>query len=226
MPRWLRWAGSVVAALVWIVGLAGIPDDLQAWGCFFSSLDNEIARWLMAGVGLGLLVVIQVLSKWRGPSERQPVEQPDDSSAPGVIPAYTPQLSAEELAALNRQLADSRERLNRDRADLRSRLDDSIEAGDALLAKLERTDRPPPGGFDGEVSAWASEARSALNNMASPAVGGTVIDSVSVAASECVRRFDAPPVAYEPHDETGPLKSEMRARLRMLRELRAGLDKS
>lgn len=225
MAKWLRRAGHVVAALVAIIGLAGVPGDVRAWGSFFSSLDSNLARWLLVLAGLTLLGAIQFLPRGRGAGERQPDEQAGGSTATAVVPGYAHQLSAEQQAALNRQVVESQERLNHERAGQRSRLDDSIEAGDALLATLERGDRPPAGGFEGEVSAWASEARSVVSGGASPA-SGVVVDSVTGAASDCLRRFDSPPVAYNPHDETGPLKSEMRARLRTLRELRAELDQS
>jgi len=58
VPRWAKVVGSVVAAMLWIVGIAGVPDDLQTWSKWLEWLSGNSGRWLVTGTAIVLLLLV------------------------------------------------------------------------------------------------------------------------------------------------------------------------
>jgi hypothetical protein len=48
----------VSGGLLAIVGLAGLPNDLENWGAAFQAIGSELGRWLLVIVGLGVIAAV------------------------------------------------------------------------------------------------------------------------------------------------------------------------
>lgn len=59
--RVLRWVLSLV---LWLVGLAGIPDDLKAWGRGIEMLDAWVDPWWVRALLAGLALILVTYPQW------------------------------------------------------------------------------------------------------------------------------------------------------------------
>jgi hypothetical protein len=68
-PKWWRDPYRAGGAILTVIGLAGIPDDLKKWGSVVSAiakmLDHELARWVFVIGGLGLFFAAQRLPHFK-----------------------------------------------------------------------------------------------------------------------------------------------------------------
>lgn len=78
---------GLVAALLTVVGLAGVPDDLQNWSVALQAIGSELGRWLLVIVG-GLLIAAVLLVRGRN--------QPVPAAAPEQQPPLPQQPSRED----------------------------------------------------------------------------------------------------------------------------------
>lgn len=72
-----RKAGGMVAAAVWLIGLAGMPGDLDTWSQWFAWFDWEWVRFICIVVG------VPVVGLWWYPRwlKRQGVGPPSDAQS-------------------------------------------------------------------------------------------------------------------------------------------------
>jgi hypothetical protein len=62
-----------------VVGAAGIPADLQAWGSLFRSLGSEGGRWVLVIAGLAVLLLIQLGPRaWNGRPRTDVADEQED----------------------------------------------------------------------------------------------------------------------------------------------------
>ncbi len=82
----------MVFAVLAIIGLAGLPDDLPRWAEWLSPLDGNLGRWLVVIIGVAMFLVVHgvPVEVWRRviPRRGNAPEQPLDvelvkTSAPG-----------------------------------------------------------------------------------------------------------------------------------------------
>jgi len=53
----------MVGVALLVIGLAGIPEDVKTWKGWLESLDGESARWAFVIAGVGIVLVVNVLSR-------------------------------------------------------------------------------------------------------------------------------------------------------------------
>jgi len=63
--RFSKWAKVVLTPLtvaLWLIGLGGVPEDIQTWGIWLKELDSEAGRWIV--VLSATAVLLAVWSDW------------------------------------------------------------------------------------------------------------------------------------------------------------------
>jgi hypothetical protein len=109
--KWIRDPYRIAGAIIALIGLGGIPDDLQNWGRALGAiarmLDHDIARWLFCITGIGLFVAASRLPHFRPmktsvAKPSQAARQPSLSS----MQSSPPESSIEPLLYAPKSLAD------------------------------------------------------------------------------------------------------------------------
>jgi len=59
-----RRAGQVFALSLMVIGAAGVPADVQAWGDLFAAIGSVAGQWVLIGVGLTALFVLQLVPRF------------------------------------------------------------------------------------------------------------------------------------------------------------------
>ena len=52
-----RAAGKMIAVAIWLIGIAGMPDDLSTWAKWVAWLDPEWVRFVSIVVGLPIMAL-------------------------------------------------------------------------------------------------------------------------------------------------------------------------
>lgn len=88
MHKFIRLAGRIVGMILALIGLGGISDNLASWAKWIKFvqpyLNHNVARWVFAGTGIGLLFGPRILTSLKRspretpqPTPRQQSGQPD-----------------------------------------------------------------------------------------------------------------------------------------------------
>lgn len=81
---------SLIGILLWVVGMAGIPEDVQRWAEWLQSagdiVDHQTGRWLLAGGGVAIVVLANV--PWRRLKQTRNIAPAKPSAGPQLKIEY------------------------------------------------------------------------------------------------------------------------------------------
>jgi hypothetical protein len=80
----------VVGAVLAVIGLSSVPDDIKKWGDFFAALDSQTGRWLLVIAGVARLTVNLWWPPAKGTSRCLRRVRNDGDAADAQVPEQLP----------------------------------------------------------------------------------------------------------------------------------------